>query len=332
MKPYLVDVPVKINIWIRPDCQKRQFEIIKKARPSILFIQSDGGRNETEWEAIKQNRKLIDEGIDWKCEVYRLYEESNLGMYTMSLKTRELIWNKVDRCIFLEDDLLPSVSFFRFCAEMFDKYLNDKRVFCICGMNHIGINDECSYDYFFSRYGSIWGVGLWKRSYEEFVTDFRNDDYTLKLLKEITKEHPEHWNQFESIKETGEYRGHVPGTEFFMDSSVYSQHQVFIIPKKNMISNIGCQNDSSHADSLDRLPKGIRRIFNMEIHETSFPLKEPKYIIPDIPYEKKHNRIMGLGHPFVCKYRKAERFFRVLLKGDFNYLRKKNKKRNKKEK
>lgn len=39
MKPYLVDVPVKINIWIRPECQKRQFEIIKQARPSILFVQ-----------------------------------------------------------------------------------------------------------------------------------------------------------------------------------------------------------------------------------------------------------------------------------------------------
>ena len=30
MDKYLVDVPVKINIWIRPECQKQQFEIIKK--------------------------------------------------------------------------------------------------------------------------------------------------------------------------------------------------------------------------------------------------------------------------------------------------------------
>ena len=41
MKPYLVDVPVRVNIWIRPECQKKQFEILKQARPSILFIQSD---------------------------------------------------------------------------------------------------------------------------------------------------------------------------------------------------------------------------------------------------------------------------------------------------
>lgn len=43
-KPWLVDVPVKVNIWIRPECQRKQFEALKQARPSILFIQSDGGR------------------------------------------------------------------------------------------------------------------------------------------------------------------------------------------------------------------------------------------------------------------------------------------------
>lgn len=112
MKPYLVDVPVKINIWIRPECQRRQFEIIKQARPSILFVTSDGGRNEKEWELIKQNRKIYDEEIDWECKVYKLYMDHNLGLYAMGKERENLIWNTVDRCIMLEDDILPSVSFF----------------------------------------------------------------------------------------------------------------------------------------------------------------------------------------------------------------------------
>ena len=32
LKPFLVDVPVRVNIWIRPTCQIRQFEILKQAR------------------------------------------------------------------------------------------------------------------------------------------------------------------------------------------------------------------------------------------------------------------------------------------------------------
>lgn len=58
MKPYIVDVPVRINIWIRPDCQSKQFEITKMARPSTIFLQSDGGRTDGEWEAIYSNREI----------------------------------------------------------------------------------------------------------------------------------------------------------------------------------------------------------------------------------------------------------------------------------
>ena len=109
VQKYLVDVPVRINIWIRPECQRKQFEVLKQARPSILFLISDGGRNEKEWEAIRANRKIFEQEIDWECTVYKLYEDHNNGLYTMSRKGSELIWNTVDRCIFLEDDQLPAV-------------------------------------------------------------------------------------------------------------------------------------------------------------------------------------------------------------------------------
>ena len=86
LKPFLVDVPVRVNIWIRPTCQIRQFEILKQARPSIMFLISDGGRNEKEWEAIHKNREIFDTQIDWECTIYKLYEEKNNGLYTMSRK------------------------------------------------------------------------------------------------------------------------------------------------------------------------------------------------------------------------------------------------------
>ena len=47
-KEFLVDVPVAVQIWIRPENQRKQFEILREARPSTLLIISDGGRNEEE--------------------------------------------------------------------------------------------------------------------------------------------------------------------------------------------------------------------------------------------------------------------------------------------
>ena len=307
MKPFLVDVPVKINIWIRPECQKKQFEVIREARPSILFIQSDGGRNDKEWEAIKKNRKMIDEGIDWDCTVYRLYEDSNNGLYAMGKKTRELIWSHVDRCIFLEDDILPSVSFFRYCSELLEYYKDDLRINSICGMNHEEVSNNVTSDYFFSRQGSIWGTASWKRSHDKYGDfSYGTDPYIMSLLKERTKRNPTFWKKIVAYSKSEKYEGHIAAGEFFKEFAMYGYNQVQIIPKYNMISNIGCTDDAAHSLSLNRLPYGLRRVFNMRTYEIEFPLKHPGFIIPDVEYEKRRNRIMAYNMPILQKIRLIE--------------------------
>lgn len=317
MKSYLVDVPVRVNIWIRPECQKKQFEVIKQARPSILFLQSDGGRNEKEWEAINTNRKLIDEGIDWECKVYRIYEDHNNGMYAMAKKVYEVIWNTVDRCIYLEDDYVPSVSFFKYCEVLLEKYKDDERIECICGMNHEGVSEDVSSDYFFSREGSIWGTATWKRVIEsrKNMFEYKNDPYIKQLLKQRTRHNKFIWNQIVGYSKDNLFGGHVPGSEFQISFDMYAQNRLQIIPKKNMINNIGIGENSAHATEYYKLSNGIRKVFNMQTYEYEFPLKEPKFVIPDIGYEKRRNRIMAQGHPFVSLYRNIESVF-LLIKYD----------------
>ena len=205
-KPFLVDVPVKIGIWIRPEQQMMQYEVIRQARPSVLFLSSDGGRNEAEWEAIRKNRKLYDEGIDWDCQVYRLYKENNCGLYHMALEINRLIWSHVDRCIFLEDDVLPSISYFQFCAELLEYYKDDTRVGMICGMNHCETWDAGNADYFFSKRGSIWGVARWKRTYElNWNIGYYQDPYARNVLREYIKDMPDLQKQTREVAEKGEY-------------------------------------------------------------------------------------------------------------------------------
>ena len=316
MKEFLVDVPVKINIWIRPECQKRQFDVIREARPSILFIQSDGGRNDQEWEAIYQNRKLIDDGIDWNCQVFRLYEDHNNGLYAMSRKMAELVWNTVDRCYFLEDDQIPTVSSFRFCAELLEKYKDDQRIECICTMNHLGISDNVSSDYFFSRQGSIWGTATWKRVYTDRTNfNYGTDEYIMSLLRQRTRHNKTAWNNLTGYAYNQFYAGHAPGGEFWTEFNMYAQNRLQIIPKKNMMKNIGFTANAAHSRPIEEMPRGIRRVFDMETYECEFPIKHPQYVIPDIDYEKKRNRIMGYNHTFIKYFRGFEIMYIQLRKG-----------------
>ena len=58
MQDYLVDVPVCIYIWIRKECQRKQFEIIKQSKTKYHFLVSDGGRNDEETRIISNHRKM----------------------------------------------------------------------------------------------------------------------------------------------------------------------------------------------------------------------------------------------------------------------------------
>lgn len=319
MKEFLVDVPVQINIWVRPECQKKQLEVLQKARPSIILIVSDGGRNENEWAIIRQNRHLVESGIDWNCTVYKLYEERNMGVKKMIMKTHEFVWERVDKCIFLEDDIVPSVSFFQYCKELLDKYENDLRISVICGMNHLGTYNEVSSDYFFSRQGSIWGYALWKRTYSIFYEyGYENDSYIWNRIKESTKKDRTMWSSICKLKKNKNIW--LSPMEYFMEFSIYSQHQLMIIPKKNMICCMGATKSAHGADSLYRMPKAIRQMFFMKTYEISFPLKHPQFIIPDEAYEKKRNLIVGRNHPGLAIIRKIQRGLYVLKDGDIKYL------------
>lgn len=326
MKPYLVDVPVRVNVWIRPECQRRQFEVIKEARPSILFLISDGGRNEKEWEAIHQNRKLVDEGIDWECTVYRIYEDKNNGLYTMGKKCQDLIWSKVDRCIFLEDDIIPEVTYFQYCAELLEKYKDDKRVNVICGMNHLGVSEDVTSDYFFSRQGSIWGCARWKRSINRGDFEYAKDPYIMKLLKQRTKHNKSIWKQMVGYAESDTYGGHTAGGEFYYEFGMYAHNQLQIVPKRNMIKNIGCDASAAHADELKKMPRAIRKLFNMETYGIEFPIKHPQYVIPDVMYEKKRNKTLAYNMPFLKLHRKIETFFIALIQLDSVRVKRKLKK------
>lgn len=323
-KPWLVDVPVKVNIWVRPECQRKQFDVIKQARPSILFIQSDGGRNEQEWKIINEHRKMFDTEIDWDCKVYKIYADRNYGLYTMGAMRDKILWAHVDRCISLEDDQIPSVSFFRFCAELLEKYKDDERICCICGMNHLGVSSDVASDYFFSRQGSIWGVALWKRTYDQFGKFmYGKDPYIMKLLKQRTKHNPIVWKRICAYAKSSEYEGHVAGDEFFIEFAMYGLNQLQIIPKYNMISNIGCSESAAHSNDIQMLPRGIRKIFNAKLYEMNFPLKHPEYVIPDVEYEKKRNRMMGYNYPVIFWARKVESFILMVRYGKFKQALKK---------
>lgn len=292
-RPYKVDVPVRIMIWTRPDCQRKQFEVIRQAAPSILFLISDGGRNEDEKIKILECRKIFEE-IDWNCKVYKLYFEENQGMYTMMEHTREFIWSKVDRCILLEDDYIPAVSFFSFCAELLEKYKDDERIEMICGNNPFEVYPDAEpYDYFFTENGwSIWGTACWKRTVENrnYPFDYSDSKYIRRCLNDNAT-----WFWRKKINNYCNGKlddNHVPGSEYYIAANSILFHRLCIVPTKNMIQNIGF-NGAHFSSKEGKIPKYL----NVPIHEVVGDIKHPKYIIDDKHYSKMYEKLLNHCKP-----------------------------------
>ena len=161
MKPALVDVSVLILFFNRPKLLAQVFEQVKKARPARLFLYQDGPRGERDMPGIEACRKVVAD-IDWECEVHHNYQEKNYGCDPSEYMAQKWAFSLSNKCIVLEDDDVPAVSFFGFCKELLDKYEHDTRISMIAGFNNEEITPDITSDYFFATTFSIWGWASWQ--------------------------------------------------------------------------------------------------------------------------------------------------------------------------
>ena len=322
-KKWLIDVPVALNFFIRPYELSQTFAVIRKARPSVLFLIADGPREKShsDVENVKECRKIV-EDIDWDCKVYKFYNDENKGLFKTYFSAMDKVFEIVDRCIFLEDDLVVSFSFFEFCKQLLDKYENDLRVHYITGMNLLGNYTEPDGDYFFSGEGSIWGYATWKRTYISQNLNYAHNSYAMDRIIQVSNQiKPGYRKKIVGYAKNPEYEGHIPHPEFYKNFLRFAQNQIHIVPSKNMVCNIGACGGAVHsADSLKKLPKASQKLFYMKTYEYEFPLKDPEFVVRDLKYELYVNRMLAWNSPSRMFSRKIESLVRHLVYGDFKRI------------
>ena len=312
-----IDVSVLLIFFNRPETFSKVFEQVKIARPSKLFLYQDGARanRPTDVENVARCRAIA-ENIDWDCEVHRLYQEENKGCDPSEFIAIKWAFSHVEECIVLEDDDVPSQSFFPFCKELLEKYRYDERINMICGLNINGVTENVTSDYLFSRCSSIWGWASWRRVVDGWdgTYAFLDDSESMALLKD-NLDHNYHV-EFDSLYNYA--AGHRKTTREHYESILACDRnlnsRLNIIPKYNMISNIGVQEESTHnVGDIRLLPKSIQQVFNMKTYQIDMPLKHPKYVIENYEHARRHMQILGIRHPFLKFKRAIEARIRAVL-------------------
>lgn len=319
-KPSKTDISVLLVFFNRPDTFSQVFTQVRLARPSRLFLYQDGPRDEHDIEGVLACREIASQ-IDWECDVQRKYLDANQGCDPSVF--RSLIWafSQTDKLIILEDDCVPSQSFFPFCKEMLDRYENDKRIMMIAGFNVDEVSSGITEDYFFTSAFSVWGWATWKRVADLWDCNysFMQDEFNKRQLVALIRQRrcrPDIMKMF---------RDHsVSGKEYFetiVQAAMLLNTGLAIMPSKNQINNIGLTANSTHfSASLKTMPHRLRRIFTMKRMELHFPLKHPKNVFEDTSYRERLYLINAWGHPWIKVCYSIEELLLNLRYGHFRKI------------
>lgn len=301
MEPFKTDIAVAMIFFNRPNTLKTVFESVREARPSKLYLIQDGARADhpEDVENIAKCREIVN-NIDWECEVIRDYSDVNLGCGKRIFTGLGNVFTCEKYAAIIEDDIVIGKSFLPFCKEMCERYKDDQRIHMISGMNHLGIYEECPYDYFFSQCGgAIWGWATWARCWNELDWNMEaiSNEYIVRCVRQslLPNNRGIHIAKSATNVRDGILHGKAP--------SFWSLHfglygilgsRLNIIPKYNLISNIGLTGDSTHAvDSIKKIPRRLRCVFFGKIYELPEKLILPEYIIDDQAYMKRQDAIMN---------------------------------------
>jgi hypothetical protein len=238
-----LNTPILFLIYKRLDTTKQVFEVIKKIKPTRLYIAADGPKEDiAEKEKVKKVRDYVLSNINWNCELKTLFREKNLGSGIAVSEAITWFFENEEMGIILEDDCLPSQSFFWFCDELLKKYINEEKIMQINGSSYLS-NIKIKESYFFSKYNHIWGWATWRRAWKHFNLNYSNWEELFESIKYFhSKKEKEFW------KET--FKNYFPGKIDIWDQpwtfSVWINNGLCIYPKLNMIRNIGFDGEGTH--------------------------------------------------------------------------------------
>ena len=162
---------------------------------------------------------------------------------------------------------------------------------------------ECSDDYLFSYYGTgAWAS--WRRVAKEWDETYSYLD-DARAMSNVRGKYPAlaDTSYKTALKRRKSGKAYW---ETILGFNASLNNRLVIIPRVNLVSNIGVTDGATHGTSLWLMNRRVRKLFFMDAKDIDFPLMHPKYILPDYKYLDEMSKINCFGRPFLAFVRKVE--------------------------
>lgn len=284
--------PVAVFLFNRPEVASQMLRAVEQAKPEKLYVVVDGPRENhpDDVEKIQEVLKLVG-SIEWGCQVLINKSEVNLGLSRRIVSGIDWVFAKETRAIFLEDDCVGTEDFFRFCAEMLERYADDPRVGSVSG-SYLGMRPAGpANSYHFNSYSYIWGWATWARAWKDFgkrevAWGHLSKSQINKLLR---KSAPFFWQRlfWKKLITTSAFQ---ELWDFQWVVTQWINSRLSVEPNVNLIRNIGFGQGATHTkedeDPLGKVPTG----------QLSYPLIDPPLVEPSSSAMKSSLKLFRISN------------------------------------
>lgn len=252
--------PVAIFIYKRPELVKGLINAIRAYQPSKLYIAADGPKVEggqLEFQLCKEARRVAEVGVNWPCELKRVYAPKNMGLRVRLESGLDSLFAEEREAIVLEEDCHPSIDFFSFCEEMLARYRNEPEVASISGNCFLPHATQPEADYFFSRYLHIWGWATWARAWNSY--DPRSWAWPEGGFRTYFPEAKERESRYWDRIFSGVTNGEIRTWDYPWVSHLWKRGWVSITPSQNLVTNRGFGPEATNTRDAS-VDVGIERV------------------------------------------------------------------------
>jgi hypothetical protein len=269
--------PVLVLAFNRPDTTARVLDAIRAARPARIYLAVDGARPTRSGESsLVSAVQALAGHIDWTADVRMLFRQENLGCKIAVSEAIRWFFGQEEQGIILEDDCVAHPTFFRFAAELLDRYRDDERVMMVSADNFQRRPPRTGYSYYFSRYAHIWGWATWRRAWQLYDhhmsvwPELRSGGWLRDVL-DGDRNAVRYWTRV--FDDTHGERNTSWAYRWIF--AVWANGGLSVTPRANLVSNIGFGDAATHTTGADN------PLSAMATHAMSFPLRHPPFLIRD---------------------------------------------------
>ena len=298
---YSVDSSVLLVAFNRPEVTSTVISRMREVKPKTIYFAVDGPRIDrpADKDLVKMTQTLQSQ-FDWDCVVSTRFSDVNQGCGLGVSSAISWALESEENVIVLEDDIIPDISFFRYCDELLELYKDSEDVFAVSGCNFVPatlLNEKESYR--FSQIPHVWGWALWKRSWDLY--EFELNDWRSQLsMSDLRQALGESWiaTMMWARIFTLMEKKKIDTWDYQLCFAAMKYRKMIATPNVNLTENIGFGSMATHTMK--------EPAYTLDRGSLVFPLKHPNFSINTKVDSWTQKNVMGASYPSILRLVKRQ--------------------------